>query len=890
MANDIRVGFKIGGDNAVLEKINGQVNSLNASSQRLAGANSQALDRILGKVKQVENSTNSSAEKIRKSFESTTSSAGLFNTKLGDITLGSAGLGYTFKQGLDVVAGFFKSSIDEAAKFERSIIGVTSVARNLGEDTGKLKNVILDLTKDGLIPASDAAAALKNLMASGLSLNQSISLFNSLKDAAAFNRQGFLSMGEAVVGASQGIKNQQSIMVDNAGITKNLSIMWKEYAASIGKTVGHLTDAEKAQAAFLGVTKEAALFQGDAERLTKSYAGSLDGLDASVVKLRISVGQYVTESRGVVGVIKDLTDSANLLANLVSNTSNFRDNKKIVEDLKEEISTVDRLGEKYNNLILALPGGEGLKAVLNLYGKSKESDLENVEEFISEAEQKIKDANSRAKFNFYDPADVIIGRELTDVLRGNAGIAERTAITIKKQKEAQDKIDQEAKATAIKKQEEQYAALTKKYQDFNSNKVKELQNAEARELAIAGRNEELRYKIKQSFADKIFEVEKKIADKLNELRGAQDKYEKKLQEEKLKAEKERVRQIRNQEKTTNDFFNNPFSDAEKGVGQTDEAFEKAKLYGRVGGTINSALQGKDGARNLISGAGGLAASMLLGPEAGQVVGPLLNALSQGPEQTRAMVREFAQAIPDLIQAIIESIPVVIEELANQTPVIIERLVEKAPQIIESLVRSAPKVITALALQAPKIIYALAKEMPNIAIQFVGALAKEAPRFVTALIDAINPFGDSEGGFGTTGGGFGGGSWDAGRIGTAVVTGGASEVWNTVSSFFANGGIMSKNGPLPLQMYSNGGIANKPQLAIFGEGRMNEAYVPLPDGKSIPVSLKGNRAGDNELSASLLYEIVALLKNPMTVTSSLSISNRTFGEIILEMNRSNQRMA
>lgn len=56
--------------------------------------------------------------------------------------------------------------------------------------------------------------------------------------------------------------------------------------------------------------------------------------------------------------------------------------------------------------------------------------------------------------------------------------------------------------------------------------------------------------------------------------------------------------------------------------------------------------------------------------------------------------------------------------------------------------------------------------------------------------------------------------------------------------FANGGIMSASGSLPLNTYASGGIANRPQLALFGEGRMNEAYVPLPDGRSIPVSMKG----------------------------------------------------
>ena len=56
--------------------------------------------------------------------------------------------------------------------------------------------------------------------------------------------------------------------------------------------------------------------------------------------------------------------------------------------------------------------------------------------------------------------------------------------------------------------------------------------------------------------------------------------------------------------------------------------------------------------------------------------------------------------------------------------------------------------------------------------------------------------------------------------------------------FANGGIMTANGPLDLKRYAAGGIANSPQLAMFGEGSRPEAYVPLPDGRSIPVTMRG----------------------------------------------------
>ena len=61
--------------------------------------------------------------------------------------------------------------------------------------------------------------------------------------------------------------------------------------------------------------------------------------------------------------------------------------------------------------------------------------------------------------------------------------------------------------------------------------------------------------------------------------------------------------------------------------------------------------------------------------------------------------------------------------------------------------------------------------------------------------------------------------------------------------FADGGIMTGDGPMPLKTYARGGIASSPQMAIFGEGSMNEAYVPLPDGRRIPVAMQGNGGGN-----------------------------------------------
>jgi len=85
------------------------------------------------------------------------------------------------------------------------------------------------------------------------------------------------------------------------------------------------------------------------------------------------------------------------------------------------------------------------------------------------------------------------------------------------------------------------------------------------------------------------------------------------------------------------------------------------------------------------------------------------------------------------------------------------------------------------------------------------------------------------------GDFGGGGFGTFRAGLSPEINALVEAIAS-SINFADGGVMTAAGPLDLHRYATGGIARSPQLALFGEGRMPEAFVPLPDGRSIPVTM------------------------------------------------------
>ena len=47
----------------------------------------------------------------------------------------------------------------------------------------------------------------------------------------------------------------------------------------------------------------------------------------------------------------------------------------------------------------------------------------------------------------------------------------------------------------------------------------------------------------------------------------------------------------------------------------------------------------------------------------------------------------------------------------------------------------------------------------------------------------------------------------------------------------------------IQPFAQGGVVKGPTLGLVGEGRHNEAIVPLPNGKSIPVEMGKGMGGD-----------------------------------------------
>lgn len=230
---------------------------------------------------------------------------------------------FNFRTWATLAAGAFTANkfMQEADKYRAAMIGLASIATFKAIPAIEAQQAASDLAADGLLTVQDAAKSLKNLLMRGYGLPRSIELMKRFKDAAAFGRQGMLSMGEAIVGATQGLKNEFSVLVDNAGVTKNVSVMWKEYGEQIGVTVGKLTQAQKVEAEYQGVIKETNAMVGNAAIMAKIWSGQVAALGNQIKLAMADVGRAMQKTLGDLGVLDLFKEK------LTGITKWFNDNK-----------------------------------------------------------------------------------------------------------------------------------------------------------------------------------------------------------------------------------------------------------------------------------------------------------------------------------------------------------------------------------------------------------------------------------------------------------------------------------------------------------------------------------------------------------------------------------
>lgn len=191
------------------------------------------------------------------------------------------------------VVSFGKKCVEVASETQSAWVGLSSILNGQKKSFGEANRFIQDYISDGLVPLNNAVTAYKNLAARGYSTEQIEKTMTALKDAAAFGRQASYSYGDAISTATEGLKNENSILVDNAGVTKNVAKMWEDYAKSIGTTTNALTQQQKIEAEVNGIMEETKWQTGDAAKYATTFAGRVAKLSATFMSLKTEIGNVI---------------------------------------------------------------------------------------------------------------------------------------------------------------------------------------------------------------------------------------------------------------------------------------------------------------------------------------------------------------------------------------------------------------------------------------------------------------------------------------------------------------------------------------------------------------------------------------------------------------------
>lgn len=191
------------------------------------------------------------------------------------------------------ITKFGKACLDVATQTSNAWIGLNSILTGQGKSFSQAQKFIQEYVSDGLVPLNNAVTTYKNLAARGYSSDQIKKTMTALKNAATFGRQSTYSLGEAVQTASEGLKNENSILVDNAGVTKNVAKMWEDYAKSIGKSTNQLTQAEKIEAEVNGILEETKFQMNDASIYANTYSGKVAQLNYAFTSMKTAIGNVI---------------------------------------------------------------------------------------------------------------------------------------------------------------------------------------------------------------------------------------------------------------------------------------------------------------------------------------------------------------------------------------------------------------------------------------------------------------------------------------------------------------------------------------------------------------------------------------------------------------------
>ena len=303
---------------------------------------------------------------------------------------------------LTKITSAVQDGVNKYNSYVNSMNALKKTAEATNNTMSDVENTIEEVNKLKLMDEADLNASIKNLLLYGYTAEQATDILKVLQDAAVGNRQANYSLSEAVRVTTEGIRMENSVLSDAAGVQKNISKMYEEYAAIIGKSSDALTQAEKAQAVYNGIMAEASMFTGTAEEMAKGYQGQQAQLNATNLELSRTIGesmipvmtQYssiqLSLTKGIVEFTKNnksatsgiITFSTALLATVVGVTAV----KKAIESYTATTGVANAATKAFTSSLLSNPlfiGGLAISAgiaALNIWITKQQEAIDKMNE------------------------------------------------------------------------------------------------------------------------------------------------------------------------------------------------------------------------------------------------------------------------------------------------------------------------------------------------------------------------------------------------------------------------------------------------------------------------------------------------------------------------------
>lgn len=728
---------------------------------------------------------NKSVKKVKDSTEKTTSSM-LNNFRKVAASITALYVIINMVQKIAQAIEFGEKLSNQAAAFNR-------FTKSMGADSEKIVADLKDISQ-GTVDTATIMEKAGTAMLMGIPADKIAKLMEIARATSKVTGQ---SVGEAFADISLAVGRQSKMILDNLGIIIKLDAAYDSYAKKLGLTADQLTESEKRQA-FLNATLEAGEKKAkaigdttsDIEGFTKVVTALKEVFAELAVLLATKLNPFFEDWAYILGIwTKSLKDSGKFEA-LVStpvNITKMRDVDKLDEfiaSLKEEMNITETLSDRYNELSRALATAQIHRERLTRVAREKYAPGKGGRFDVWGTESSKEEL----------PADVLKRqKENLNQLEAQAGRA--SAISLAEQRKA-DIAELEMKKKTMVEAERWYE--------------KKAQVEEHWDRIIAAKHREYDEKDK----DALVEFEASILKIKGDAFGAEEVEENRRYEKLLELNKGNKKALELLEKEHVAKINQITAKKYEQEFDRREAIEKSTWE-----YLKDQQAQIDAADAWYRKHNETLADLDI-------------------EYTRAFKGETTAKILEIdkwkaahIQALKEVGEATKENIAKITEMAEKQKAELDPLFVglKEVGASIEDNITDNLIDG----ILAAKSWQEALSNALSAIASDLMRVALKMM-LINALGEQ---------GVGGG-WlpKLFGIGTTVAAGYGG--WGGADYLAgANGGIF----PGGFQAFAGGGVVRKPTLGLVGEGRYNEAVVPLPDGKSIPVSMKG---GGNNINTTI----------------------------------------